>query len=99
MTAETVVALDGDVDLASIGALRRRLAVATDDRGTIVVDCAAVRTIDANSLAVLVGVQRRARDDGRRLTLRNVGPITKAVLVRSGLGLVLEIEEPTATIA
>lgn len=92
MNGETVVALDGDVDLASIGALRRRLALATEDEGTIVVDCAAVRTIDTNSLAVLVGVQRRARDDGRRLTLRNVGAVTQAVLLRSGLGLVLEVE-------
>lgn len=95
---ETVVVVHGDADLANVAAFRAQMAAAADEgRDVVVVDFGSVRSIDSSCLAVLVGVQRRARDQGRHVRLRNVGEDTMRVLRRSGLDLVLEVEVAQST--
>jgi anti-sigma B factor antagonist len=82
----TVIAVRGEVDVATAPILRRALAEA-DARGRrdlmggpVVVDLSGVTFIDASGLSVLVGAARWARGEGRMLVLRDPSPATMRVL-------------------
>jgi anti-sigma B factor antagonist len=60
-----IVELHGEIDIAEAPALRERLNLAleatAESRGRFIIDLTGVTFFDASGLAVLVGVQRRAR--------------------------------------
>jgi anti-anti-sigma factor len=73
-----VVALDGTVDLAGVGALHSELgrAVRLHPGATIVVDLDGVDTIDDAALGVLMGAAAAARDAGGDLeVVSNLAPL------------------------
>jgi anti-anti-sigma factor len=57
-----VLAIRGELDLAATARLRDEIAVIVDDAtAPVIIDLSAVSHCDASGLAMLVGIQRRAR--------------------------------------
>ena len=57
----TIAAIGGDLDIASVPALREQLReVLGPDASRMVVDLSGVTFCDASGLAVLIGIRRRA---------------------------------------
>ncbi|WP_113702947.1 STAS domain-containing protein [Nonomuraea lactucae] len=85
-SAPTVVRLSGDIDIFTTAQLRRRLldtlSYSTD---RLVLDLSQVTFCDAGGLAVLLGVQGRARARGITLALTGLPPIMSRLLRISGL--------------
>jgi anti-anti-sigma factor len=63
----TIVAVDGDVDLATVPQLRTALlgAAAAGDGRPLVIDLTAVTFMDSSGLAVLLATTQAARERGR----------------------------------
>ena len=88
----TIAAIGGDLDIASVPALRERLReVLGPDANRMVVDLSEVRFCDASGLAVLIGVRRRAWLLGGVLRLAAPAPPVVAVLRLTGLDVQFEI--------
>src|SRR6185437_10656482 len=83
---ETVAALEGDLDIASVPAVRERLlSLLRPGACRLVIDMSAVRYADASGLAVLVSTQRRAVLLGGGLRLAALRPEVAGVLTVTGL--------------
>lgn len=68
--AQTVVEVDGEIDVSSADALRDELSTLLDrDRTDLVIDLRAVRFMDSTGLGVLVGTLKKVRLAGGRLQL------------------------------
>jgi anti-anti-sigma factor len=82
-----IVAIGGDLDIASAPAVRERLlSLLRPGACRLVVDMSAVRYADASGLAVLVSTQRRAVLLGGGLRLAAPRPEVAAALTTAGLG-------------
>jgi anti-sigma B factor antagonist len=81
-----IVALGGDLDIASVPAVRERLlSLLRPGDCRLVIDMSAVRYADASGLAVLVSTQRRAVLLGGGLRLAALRPEVAGVLTANGL--------------
>jgi anti-sigma B factor antagonist len=81
-----VVTLGGELDIASVPALRERLLnVLRPDAGPLIIDMSAVRYADASGLAVLVSTKRRAVLLGGTVRLAALQPAVARVLAATGL--------------
>jgi anti-anti-sigma factor len=81
-----VVTLGGELDIASVPALRERLlSLLRPDAGPLVIDMSAVRYADASGLAVLVSTKRRAVLLGGTVRLAALQPAVARVLAATGL--------------
>jgi len=91
---DTVVALSGDLDIASAPALRERLRTVLDGTvgGRLIIDLARVGFCDASGLAVLVGGFRLARERGLVTVLAAPQPQVMKVLHITGLDRVLAVQ-------
>jgi anti-anti-sigma factor len=85
---QTLVQLDGEIDLATAPRLAEMLALFD---GPIAVDCARLEFIDAAGLEVLV---RAAREHGG-LTLQNASPMLVRLVKLAELEHVLHIDGST----
>lgn len=90
---ETVVAIQGEVDLYTAPRLREQLegAVATDSPN-VVIDLDTLDFIDSTGLGVLVGALKEAENRGGEVRLRNPGRSTRKILEIAGLTEVFTIE-------
>jgi anti-sigma B factor antagonist len=87
----TVVGLVGELDLYRLPALTEAFQSATS-AGRVIVDLREVTFLDSTTLALLIKVQRRLRDDGREL-LVVVGPETPlTAFAVTGLDRMLTIQ-------
>jgi anti-sigma B factor antagonist len=76
-----IVAVAGEVDLASVSELRSTLSrVITPPREEVVVDLAAVEFIDASGVGALVGAAAAAARAGVRFRLKAPSPQVERVL-------------------
>jgi anti-sigma B factor antagonist len=90
----TLVAVAGDVDLATADDLQRTLsAVVSIEQRTLVVDLAAVDFFDCSGLRVLSRMQRAMNEQGGRLEVTSARPLVARLLALSELDHLL----PTAT--
>jgi anti-anti-sigma factor len=81
-----IVAIGGDLDIASAPSVRERLlSLLRPDACRLVIDMSAVRYADASGLAVLVSTQRRAVLLGGGLRLAAPRPEVVGVLTAAGL--------------
>jgi anti-anti-sigma factor len=88
----TIAAIGGDLDIASVPALREQLReVLGPDASRMVVDLSGVTFCDASGLAVLIGIRRRAGLLGGVLRLAAPAPPVVAVLRLTGLDLQFEV--------
>ncbi|MFC5747545.1 STAS domain-containing protein [Actinomadura rugatobispora] len=82
----TIVALHGDLDIASAPALREHLlATLHHSARLLIIDLGEVSFCDATGLAVLIGTQRRATGLGITLHLANPRPQIAKLLRITGL--------------
>lgn len=101
----TVVAVCGEVDVATAPRLREALTQAQARRlrdvadRPLVVDLSRVTFIDARGLGVLAGAARRAHGDGRDIVLRDPNPGTFQVLQITRLLGVFRVEWRDGTAA
>jgi anti-sigma B factor antagonist len=81
-----VVALDGDLDMAAVPAVRERLlSLLSPSTSRLIIDMSAVRYADASGLEALVSTRRRAVLLGGTLHLAALQPEVASVLVATGL--------------
>ncbi|MEV4178006.1 STAS domain-containing protein [Nonomuraea sp. NPDC049709] len=83
----TTVHLSGEIDIFTSKALRTRLMDELDrSREFLVLDVSGLAFSDVSGLAVLVGVQRRARSMGITVVLTAPSPRMSTMLRITGLG-------------
>jgi anti-anti-sigma factor len=87
-----VVALAGEMDVASAGVVSRRLSELVDSGADIVIDLSALEFIDSTGLGVLVRAGAHARERGRTLRLRAPGENVASALAVTGLDRVFTVE-------
>ena len=91
-----MVALTGKLDVHAAADVRLVLAEAVDaGSGELVLDLAALESVDATGLGVLVGAHRRAQRAGRTLVLSDVPDPVGRLLFRTRLDKVLEVRRTT----
>jgi anti-sigma B factor antagonist len=82
----TIIELDGGIDIFTSPALRERMLRALQrSTGLLICDLSRVTFCDASGLAVLVGVQRRARSMGITVGLASPSPRMAQLLRITGL--------------
>ncbi|TMR98937.1 STAS domain-containing protein [Nonomuraea basaltis] len=82
----TVVELTGEIDIFTSPTLRRRLLAALrQSTDLLILDLSRVTFCDSSGLAVLVGVQRRARSMGITVALTAPRPYMSELLRSTGL--------------
>ena len=87
-----IVAISGDMDIASVPMLREQLlGLLRPHAGRVVIDLSGVTFCDASGLAVLVGASRRADLLGGVLRLVAPTPLVATVLRLTGLDSRFEI--------
>lgn len=92
-TGVTVVALEGEIDLATVPGMRARLAAAArrEECECLVVDLAGVGFLDASGVGALVAARRSMAARGGRLVLARPRPVVSRVLEILGMDRVFEI--------
>ncbi|MDF5756241.1 STAS domain-containing protein [Spongiactinospora sp. TRM90649] len=91
-TIATVIRPSGEIDIFTSHALRESLLrVLRHSKSTLIVDLSGVSFCDASGLAVLVGIQRRARSMGITLALSSPRPFMARLLRITGLDRSLPI--------
>jgi len=100
VATEREVVLSGRLDVSCAADVREALHEAIDlGAGDLYVDLAAVEVIDATGLGVLLGADRRAKQAGRRIVLRNAAPRLARILRVTRLHRVLTLDGPAASLA
>ncbi|MEU8799085.1 STAS domain-containing protein [Spirillospora sp. NPDC048819] len=96
---DTVIAISGELDIASTPALRERLHTALRDTGPyVVIDLSGVTFCDASGLALLVDARRRTEPKGTTVVLAGPRPQMARLLRLTGLARVFTIR-PSVTAA
>ena len=96
-TEPPVVALAGDIDLATIPEARALVlaAVAAQPGCTVLVDVSAVTFMDSTGLGMLVAAHRQAEDGGGRIVLTGPTPPVRKVLEVTGLDKIFLVPPPS----
>lgn len=98
--AAAVVAVDGEVDLATCEQLRDALtAAAADGPDLVVVDCSRLAFLDSSGLGVLAGARTDFSACGVRLVLANVPPRHQRLFHLTGLDRVISVHVQEAPAA
>jgi anti-sigma B factor antagonist len=90
-----VVALTGELDLATAGRLRTRLSDVVQSRPAprqVVLDLAGLEFVDAAGISVLLGAQRALQARGGELCLRSPSRLVRRVVKVLDLERVLPVE-------
>jgi anti-sigma B factor antagonist len=92
--AATVLALSGELDLASSPALEQELEHALEEQdGPLLIDLRQLDFIDSTGLSVLVKAHQRAEERGRRFGLVGGGSQVRRLLNLTGLADRLPLAE------
>jgi anti-sigma B factor antagonist len=90
---EVVVAVEGQIDLATVPLLWGSFQEATSDVSTrVIIDVSATTFIDSTGMAVFLMAHKRLRDKGAELVLRSPTPPVRRVLQMAGLDKILVVE-------
>ncbi|WP_336207255.1 STAS domain-containing protein [Nonomuraea sp. LPB2021202275-12-8] len=91
----TTVNLSGEIDIFTSKALRRQLlGVLRYSTDLLILDLSRMSFCDASGLGVMVGIQRRARQQGIALALRAPRPYMTRLLRITGLDRTLSVIGP-----
>jgi anti-sigma B factor antagonist len=83
-----VVAATGELDIATVDALRAELAARTPGQG-VVLDLSGIQFLDTSGIQVAVETWRASRDEGFELRIVRAAPQVHRVFVLAGLHDVL----------
>ncbi len=98
-SGHTVIAVRGELDIATTASLRDRILIMLKDTTSLViVDLSGVTFCDASGLALLVGIRRRAALHGLTVTLAAPRPNVAKLLRVTGLNRAFTVH-PTLTSA
>ena len=98
-TEPGVVTMPSRVDVGTSADVRAELHAALDaGDGDLVLDLSAVELVDAAGLGVLVGVRRRAANDGRAVVLRSTPPRVRRLLAATRLARLFVLDDDTAAV-
>ncbi|GAB3962781.1 STAS domain-containing protein [Actinoallomurus acanthiterrae] len=98
LPGHTVIAIRGDLDIATTAAVRDRvLAVVKDTTTPLIIDLSEVSFCDASGLAMLVGTKRRAESRGVTVVLVAPCPIVGKLLHITGLDRAFAIHPTLAS--
>jgi anti-sigma B factor antagonist len=89
---DTILAVRGDVDMATAPFLWERVEQVLPDSERVIVDLRDVDFLDSSGLSVFVRAHRRLCHAGGALVLRSPNPRVRQVLDLTGLDQVLTIE-------
>jgi anti-sigma B factor antagonist len=92
--SDAVVALTGEIDMATAAELRAAAARGMQTAGRVVLDFAGVTFCDSQGLSTLIALNRQASQAGRQLVLVNIGDFMGRLLDITGLRSAFEVEEP-----
>jgi anti-sigma B factor antagonist len=87
-----ILQLVGELDISSAPALRQQLTELLTSDGDVVVDLSGLTFMDSSGISVLIVAHKRARNQGRKMTLRHPGGPVAKVLAISGTDQVFSIE-------
>lgn len=90
-----LLALEGELDYASVGAFEAAYATRVDGQRATVVDLRRVRFMDSSGIAALMKVRRSELEHGRRLALIRGPSNLQRVFALTGINAVFDfVEEP-----
>lgn len=94
ITQPVVLKLSGDVDALTQAEYRRTAdeLLATSNADRLIVDMSEVASIDSSGLGLLVHLQALTRENDVTMVLMHVPPRAGALLKRTGLDRVFEID-------
>jgi anti-sigma B factor antagonist len=88
----TVLAISGELDIATTAVLRDRIAAVLDDRAVpVIIDLSRVSFCDASGLRMLVAVRHRADAHGCVVALAGPRPNVRRLLRITGLDQIFPI--------
>jgi anti-anti-sigma factor len=88
-----VMAIVGEIDAASVGLLRFRLAeISPDVKADLIVDMSRVTFLDSTGLSFLITAHTKLRSQGARLVVRSPTPQVKRLFEITALTSVLTIK-------
>jgi anti-sigma B factor antagonist len=90
---QVVVAVAGELDIATAPKAWEVLAQAFERDGRIAIDLSGVTFIDSRGLKLFVRAYRRVTRDGGHLVLRHPRPFARRVLEATGFDKVFDIED------
>lgn len=93
---QTLMALEGELDLATTGELEARLSEDDVAAGDVVMDLSHLSFIDASGLRALVGAYRAALGRGHSLKVARTSPPLERMLSLTGSRRLLGLAEPVA---
>lgn len=86
LSGHTVIAVRGELDIATTATVRNRIRTILADTTTpVIIDLSGVSFCDTSGLALLMGAQRRARLHGVAITLAAPRPNVSNLLRITGL--------------
>jgi anti-sigma B factor antagonist len=90
---EQVVAVAGEIDVATSPELRQAIERVIDDTARLTIDLSGTTFIDSSGLGVLVGALKRARELGHEgIVLRGIQEPVRRVLEITGLAELFAVE-------
>jgi anti-sigma B factor antagonist len=89
---DVIVAVRGDIDVASAPQLWRELEPQLETTRHVVVDLSKVSFIDSTGVGTIIRAVNALRERGQRLTLRAPTPMTKTVFETVGLTRLVDVE-------
>ena len=94
----TIVALEGEIDLAMVPDAERRIGDAEASQpGRLIIDLSEVTFMDSSGLRVILTAHRRAEEAGRGFAIVKGGDTVNRLLEVTGLAERLELlDEPPA---
>ena len=91
--SEATVALDGEIDAATVGEVKQKVTAVIDANpgAKVTIDLGAVTFLDSTGLGAMVSAMKAARSTGGDIALQNVAPNVRKVFDITGLADVFEI--------
>ncbi|GAB2482581.1 STAS domain-containing protein [Jatrophihabitans fulvus] len=89
-----VVSLEGDLDLATVPALRDAALAELDeaDCTTLVLDLAGLTFLDSTGIGCWIELRNHAEDAGKNLELRSVPPAARRTVTIAGLAPIFGLD-------
>jgi anti-sigma B factor antagonist len=91
MESAVCLALEGELDLASVADLNKQLTAAARTEKHLVVEMSGLRYIDSTGAKALLDAHRIFKQTGRKIALAAVSPMTRRILTVLGVEQVLPV--------